>query len=59
MAGDADVFRAYQEMTLMLAPPQEILARLGLAEKITEAASGRKPWAAPGPSRTEVLTMLS
>jgi len=70
MTWDADVFRAYLEMIAMLAPPQEIMTRPGLARKITEAASlantgarasagGRDPWLAPGPSRTEVLKMLS
>ncbi|HXC84072.1 MAG TPA: FAD-dependent oxidoreductase [Trebonia sp.] len=58
MTWDADVFRAYLEMIAMLAPPQEIMTRPGLARKITEAAS-RDPWIAPGPSRTEVLKMLS
>lgn len=64
MTWDADVFRAYLEMIAMLAPPQEIMTRPGLARKITEAAAAanagsRDPWLAPGPSRTEVLKMLS
>jgi 2-polyprenyl-6-methoxyphenol hydroxylase-like FAD-dependent oxidoreductase len=58
-ARDADVFRAYLEMVMMLAPPQEIFSRLGLAEKIAEAAAGHRPWTPPGPSRAEVLQMLS
>jgi 2-polyprenyl-6-methoxyphenol hydroxylase-like FAD-dependent oxidoreductase len=56
---DADVFRAYQEMLVMLAPPREIFSRLGLMEKIAETAAGHQPWTAPGPSRAEVLQMLS
>ena len=64
MTWDADVFRAYLEMIAMLAPPQEIMTRPGLARKITEAAAlatggGRDPWTAPGPTRAEVLKMLS
>jgi 2-polyprenyl-6-methoxyphenol hydroxylase-like FAD-dependent oxidoreductase len=64
MTTDADVFRAYQEMIAMLAPPQEIMTRPGLARAITAAAArarpdGRAPWLAPGPSRAEVLKMLS
>jgi len=64
MTWDADVFRAYLEMIAMLAPPQEIMTRPGLARKITAAAElalagGRDPWLAAGPSRTEVLKMLS
>ena len=31
--GDADVFRAYLEMMLMLAPPREIFFRLGLRRR--------------------------
>ena len=59
MTWDADVFRAHQEMLAMLAPPQEIMSRPGLAHAITAAARGQDPWIAPGPTRTEVLKMLS
>jgi 2-polyprenyl-6-methoxyphenol hydroxylase-like FAD-dependent oxidoreductase len=59
MTWDADVFRAHAEMVAMLAPPQEIMSRPGLARTISAAARGRDPWVAPGPSRTEVLKMLS
>jgi len=59
MTWDADVFRAHAEMIAMLAPPQEIMSRPGLARAITAAADGRDPWIAPGPTRTEVLKMLS
>jgi len=57
-ARDADVFRAYLEMMLMLAPPQEIFSRLGIREKIAAAAVGHDPPAAPGPSRAEVLKII-
>jgi 2-polyprenyl-6-methoxyphenol hydroxylase-like FAD-dependent oxidoreductase len=56
---DADVFRAYLEMMLMLAPPREIFSRLGVAEKIAAAAAGHVPATPPGPSRAEVLKMLT
>jgi 2-polyprenyl-6-methoxyphenol hydroxylase-like FAD-dependent oxidoreductase len=59
MTWDAGVFRAYLEMIAMLAPPQEIMSRPGLARAIAAAADGRDPWIAPGPTRTEVLKMLS
>ena len=59
MTWDAGVFRAHAEMIAMLAPPQEIMSRPGLARAITAAADGRDPWIAPGPTRTEVLKMLS
>jgi len=40
------------------------MTRPGLARKITEAAAlatagGRDPWTTPGPTRAEVLKMLS
>jgi 2-polyprenyl-6-methoxyphenol hydroxylase-like FAD-dependent oxidoreductase len=57
-ARDADVFRAYLEMMLMLAPPQEIFSRLGIREKIAAAAAGHGPPAVPGPSRAEVLKII-
>ena len=56
---DADVFRAFAEMTTMLALPGEIHARPGMADLINEAAAGREPFVPPGPSRAEVLAMLS
>jgi len=59
MAADPDVFRAYCEMTAMLALPQEILARPGFAARVKEAAAGQVPAAPPGPSRAELLQMLS
>ena len=43
MTWDADVFRAFMEMITMLAPPQEIMTRPGLARKITEAAAELLP----------------
>jgi len=57
MTWDADVFRAYLEMVAMLAPPQEIMSRPGLADKISGVR--RAPWLAPGPSRGQLLKMLS
>jgi 2-polyprenyl-6-methoxyphenol hydroxylase-like FAD-dependent oxidoreductase len=59
MNWDADVFRAFCEMTAMLALPGEILARPGMTEQISEAAAGRQLPPPPGPSRTELLALLS
>lgn len=59
MMWDADVYRASCEMFTMLAPPDEILARPGMADRIRESAEGRRPHVAPMPSRAEVLTMMS
>jgi 2-polyprenyl-6-methoxyphenol hydroxylase-like FAD-dependent oxidoreductase len=59
MNWDADVFRAFCEMTAMLALPGQILARPGMIEQINQAAAGRQLPRPPGPSRTELLTLLS
>jgi hypothetical protein len=59
MMWDADVYRPFFEIFLMLAPPDEIVARPGMAERIKESAAGRQPYVAPVPSRAEVLTMMS
>jgi 2-polyprenyl-6-methoxyphenol hydroxylase-like FAD-dependent oxidoreductase len=59
MLYDPDIFRAYAEMIGMLAQPREVLARPGLAERITEIAADRESRPAPGPSRHEVLKYLA
>ncbi len=59
MTRDADVFRAFIEMYGLLATPAEIAARPGMAERISQAAAGHRPSPPPGPSRAEVLAMLS
>jgi hypothetical protein len=55
----ADVFRAFAEMTTVLALPSEIFARPGMADLINEAAAGREPFVPPGPGRPEVLARTS
>jgi 2-polyprenyl-6-methoxyphenol hydroxylase-like FAD-dependent oxidoreductase len=47
------------EMTSMLALPEQIFARPGMAERIKESAAGRQLPPPPGPSRTELLALLS
>jgi 2-polyprenyl-6-methoxyphenol hydroxylase-like FAD-dependent oxidoreductase len=59
MQWDPDMFRAFAEMTAVLALPAEILARPGMANRINEAAAGHQPFVPPGPRRAEVLAMLS
>jgi hypothetical protein len=58
MLYDADVFRAYLDIISMLAPPEEVLARPGLTDRIMAAAAGRDA-PALGPSRAELLKMLA
>jgi hypothetical protein len=58
MLYDLDIFRAFAEMIGMLALPREVLARPGLAERITEIATDREARTPPGPSRPEVLKSL-
>jgi 2-polyprenyl-6-methoxyphenol hydroxylase-like FAD-dependent oxidoreductase len=56
---DADLYRAFLEMRTLLTPPDELLARPGMIDRINEVAAGRQPLPPPGPSRTEVLALLS
>jgi len=56
---DPDVFRALLEMTYVLTLPQEILSRPGFAERVSELAAGRTPTPPPGPTRPDLLAMLS
>jgi hypothetical protein len=39
--------------------PQEVLARPGLADRITAVAAEHGPFAMPGPARADVLATLS
>jgi 2-polyprenyl-6-methoxyphenol hydroxylase-like FAD-dependent oxidoreductase len=55
---DADLFRAFAEITCLLTLPQEIMGRPGIVESIVEVASTHEAIAPPGPSRPEILRML-
>jgi 2-polyprenyl-6-methoxyphenol hydroxylase-like FAD-dependent oxidoreductase len=59
MLHDADLFRAFMETTSMLALPQEVMKRPGVAERITEVAEAHPPMMPPGPSREQLLQMLA
>ncbi|HET8950554.1 MAG TPA: FAD-dependent monooxygenase [Solirubrobacteraceae bacterium] len=59
MAVDADAFRAGIEILGCLALPSEVLARPGLAERVTAAAAARGDARLPGPGRAELLELVS
>ena len=59
MRYDADLFQAATEFRSLLALPQEVMARPGLADRILEVASTHEPVTPPGPSREELVQMLA
>ena len=59
MLYDADLFRAFIEIVAMLATPQQVLARPGLADRIAAVAAEHEDVVIPGPSRADVLASLS
>ena len=59
MLYDADVFRAFTEIIGLLALPQEVLSRPGLAERIMAVAAEHEEIVIPGPSRADVLNILN
>ncbi len=56
---DAEIFRASIEIASLLALPQEVMARPGVAERIREVACTREALVPPCPSRDELLRMLA
>jgi 2-polyprenyl-6-methoxyphenol hydroxylase-like FAD-dependent oxidoreductase len=59
MLYDPDVFRGMMEIVSMQALPEEVFARPGFADLVVAAAQDREPFAAPGPSRADLLTALA
>jgi 2-polyprenyl-6-methoxyphenol hydroxylase-like FAD-dependent oxidoreductase len=59
MMDDADLFRAFAEIIAMLTPPQQVMTRPGLIDRIMRIADGRQAVTPPGPSRDHVLRMLA
>jgi 2-polyprenyl-6-methoxyphenol hydroxylase-like FAD-dependent oxidoreductase len=60
MRYDADVYRAVTEVGSCQALPQEVFDRPGMVDRIMAVALGREaPPAAPGPTRAELLALLS
>lgn len=57
MLYDPDVFRGVLETVGCLALPQEVFARPGMWDKV-ESTPG-EPFAIPGPTRKELLTLLA
>ena len=59
MMVDADSFRAYLELTFMLALPDDLLARPGFADHALKIAASLPPPPPAAPPRPELLSMLS
>ena len=57
MLWDADVFRGFLDTVTLHALPHQVYARLG--DRITAVAAEREPFTMPGPSRAEILQILS
>ncbi len=59
MMGDADLFRAFAEINAMLTPPQQVMTRPGLMDRILRIAGGHHAAPPPGPARKCLLRMLA
>lgn len=59
MMYDAGLFRAAIEIFSLLALPQEVLARPGVSDRIMDVAAAHPAVVPPGPSRDEVVRMLT
>jgi 2-polyprenyl-6-methoxyphenol hydroxylase-like FAD-dependent oxidoreductase len=59
MMYDPDLFRAAIEISSLLALPEEVLARPGVFDRLTQVASAHERVPPPGPSREELLRMLA
>ena len=59
MLHDSDVFRGMMEFISMMALPEQVFARPGFGERVTAAAGGHEVFAAPGPSRADLLKSLA
>jgi hypothetical protein len=55
---DPDLFRALLETVMCLAPPQAVIERPGVRDKI-EQSDHQVPRPAPGPGRRELLQLLA
>jgi len=58
MTVDADAFRAFLELTFMLALPEDLVSRPGFAGHVRNIAAALPPARFPGPTRQELLAML-
>jgi hypothetical protein len=59
MQYDPTLFRAYLETVSLLALPDEVLARPGIAGRILELAEHHVPLAPSSPSRDELLRIVA
>jgi 2-polyprenyl-6-methoxyphenol hydroxylase-like FAD-dependent oxidoreductase len=59
MAFDADLFRAGIEIYTLLALPEEVMSRPGIAERVKEMANTHQPMTPPGPTREELLRIVA
>jgi hypothetical protein len=59
MLYDAELFRAFLEITSLLALPREVMARPGVRARIVEVAGLHDAVAPPGPSRDELLRLVA
>jgi hypothetical protein len=58
MRYDADLFRAFAEITGLLTLPREVMGRPGIVESFVEVARTHEALAPPGPSRLDILRLL-
>lgn len=59
MLYDGDVFRGMMEIISVQALPEEVFARPGFADRVMAVANENEPFAAPGPSRADLLGALA
>ena len=59
MLYDPDVFRGMMEVISMMALPEQVFTRQGFGDRIAAAAEGKEAFAAPGPSRPDLLKALA
>jgi 2-polyprenyl-6-methoxyphenol hydroxylase-like FAD-dependent oxidoreductase len=55
---DPDVLRARLDVINLLAPPSEVMARPGLAERVVTLSAGAGRYQHPGPDRAELLALV-
>lgn len=56
---DADLFRAFTEMTALLTLPRDVMSRPGIVDSIMAVASRHQAAAPPGPTRAETLRIVA
>jgi hypothetical protein len=59
MRHDPDVFRGFLDIMGCMALPQEVMARPGFAERVSELGAAHDAPPPPGPSREQLLALLA